>query len=208
MSPDAPAYPMTRDDWANRIQSGIGLSRDAGSRQYDSDRFPHEELRRWLELEFAADQVFADAVVRNVRSVAAWVYGGEPEPLWTGSDPQFGQGRPPVIHVEIPVRNLARAREFYGRVLGWRFGSEQEDQAGRFTWFMRGQLVGGKLRESEGAQFGDGVQIYCAVDDLDNAVGDVTAAGGSVVAETTRAGWGRYALIKDPDGTVLAVCGP
>jgi predicted enzyme related to lactoylglutathione lyase len=200
-------YPTTPQDWAARFEQGLGLSPETGKRLWETDQLPIDALREWMEREFAADPFFADATSRNVRSVVAWVYGDLPEPNWTGRDPGFGPGGPPIIHVEIPVRSLARARDFYSRVLGWRFANDQVDEVGPFAWFMSGQAVGGLLRERAGAHAGDGVLAYCGVEDLDAALAEAVAAGGAVVAETRRAGWGRYALVRDPDGTVLAVCG-
>ena len=112
----------------------------------------------------------------------------------------------PIVHIEIPVRSLERARVFYEAVLGWRVDRAHRDEQGAYAMFARGHEVGGLLRELPEASFGDGVRLYCPVEDLGGALAAAVEHGGAVVREPAEFPGGAYALVTDPDGTVLGVC--
>ena len=112
----------------------------------------------------------------------------------------------PVVHIEIPVRSIDRARPFYEAVLGWRIEKVRRDEIGPFAMFARGHEVGGLIRELPDATFGDGVRLYCPVADIASALSMAVERGGQVVREPTPFPGGTYALLSDPDGTVLGIC--
>lgn len=112
----------------------------------------------------------------------------------------------PIVHIEIPVRSLERARGFYEAVLGWRVERSRRDEQGAYAMFARGHDVGGLLRELPEASFGDGVRLYCPVADVGAALAAAVERGGMVVREPAEFPGGTFALLADPDGTVLGVC--
>lgn len=112
----------------------------------------------------------------------------------------------PVVHIEIPVRSIATARPFYEGVLEWKVAKQQSDENGPIAMFAKGHEVGGLLREDDEADYGNGVRIFCPVADIDTALTKAVELGGAVVHDATRFPGGVYAMIRDPDGTLLGIC--
>ena len=77
---------MTQAEWRERVRLGAGIDPDAGKSQLANGAFPYELAAGWIENEFAHDELFRDAVVRNIRGWAQWVYGDGEEPFWPGRD--------------------------------------------------------------------------------------------------------------------------
>ena len=109
---------------------------------------------------------------------------------------------------ELMTRDTARARDFFGKTVGWTFdGREMGD--GRPTYWVAmegGQPVGG-IFDITDSRF-DGVpeawMSYLAVDDVDERVGMAAKEGGKVIRPPFDiAGVGRIALVADPGGAVL-----
>ena len=110
----------------------------------------------------------------------------------------YPEGVPSWIDLVQPDVDAAAA--FYGGLLGW--SVEQVTPPGPPRYLvarLAGHDVAG-LGEGEGG----GWSTYVAVDDADDAVGRVRAAGGTVVEEPQDAGeGGRAATCTDPQGTVF-----
>lgn len=105
---------------------------------------------------------------------------------------------------ELMTRDAAKAKDFYGKTLGWTF-EDMPMPDGTYTIISsNGNMVGGMM-EMSGPRFG-GIQShwlgYVAVDDIDKRVQALKDAGGSVMREP----WdvenvGRIAIVADPEGT-------
>ena len=110
----------------------------------------------------------------------------------------YPEGVPSWIDLVQPDVDAAAA--FYGGLLGW--SVEQVTPPGPPRYLvarLAGHDVAG-LGEGEGGRW----STYVAVDDADDAVGRVRAAGGTVVEEPQDAGeGGRAATCTDPQGTVF-----
>lgn len=113
---------------------------------------------------------------------------------------------------EIPVTDLARAKEFYGRVL--KAELREESLSGRnmaiFPYQEGG--VGGALIQDEHLNPGtDGTLVYLgAGDDLPGAVKRVEEAGGKVVMGPTLLSEqiGSIAVFLDSEGNRVALHSP
>jgi hypothetical protein len=113
---------------------------------------------------------------------------------------------------EIPVTDLARAKEFYGRVL--KAELREESLSGRnmaiFPYPEGG--VGGALIQGEHfVPSAQGTLIYLdAGDDLPGAVERVKAAGGKVVMDATLLSEqiGSIAVFLDSEGNQVALHSP
>lgn len=81
-------YPRQPDEWRSAIQDGIGLSEDAGRSACERGEFPFEKLEEWIQTTFSEGYTagFAPALLRNIRGLVSWVFGGGSEPSWPGSD--------------------------------------------------------------------------------------------------------------------------
>lgn len=108
-----------------------------------------------------------------------------------------------ITHIDIPVSDLGRAREFYGSLFGWQF-SEPPGFEGYPMWRAPNQISGGGLApRSEGFSQ---PRSYVEVDSINEVLEQVEASGGTVVmpkSEISPTSW--YAFFNDPDGNTIGV---
>jgi predicted enzyme related to lactoylglutathione lyase len=99
---------------------------------------------------------------------------------------------------ELGVRDIARAREFYGSLFGWEFVAEGEGAT-----IETPNIPGGIHEGDEGAS----PYVFFRVGDLDAALARVRELGGEVgdyVSQDdpdTIARFGRFVLCKDDQGS-------
>lgn len=105
---------------------------------------------------------------------------------------------------ELLTRDAGKAKDFYGKTLGWTFEDMPMPNGTTHTIIKsNGEIVGG-VRELSGPRFEDVPSrwmSYIAVDDIDKRLKALTDAGGQV----TRGPWnvesiGRIAIVTDPEG--------
>lgn len=104
-----------------------------------------------------------------------------------------------IDYIEIPVKEVPCAQQFYQTVFGWSF----EDYGPGYSSFFDGRLGGGLTTEREPPARGTLVVIY--VRDLRAAEERVRAAGGSIIREAFAFPGGRRFHFTDPDGNELSV---
>ncbi|MCX5494891.1 VOC family protein [Kaistia dalseonensis] len=107
---------------------------------------------------------------------------------------------------ELMTRDTARAKDFYGKTLGWTFSDmPMGEPFGTYHVAMIGEkMVGGMMTMPPGPMF-DGIPehwfCYIAVDDLDARLAKLKAEGGTVIREPFDVdGVGRIAIVSDPGG--------
>ena len=108
-----------------------------------------------------------------------------------------------ITHVDIPVTDNARAKEFYGGLFGWEFTEPQgwEDYP---MWQAPNQVSGGMFGPR-----GEGFtqpRSTVEVDSIDETIAKAEAAGGSVLmakSEISATSW--WAVIVDPDGNHMGL---
>jgi uncharacterized protein len=119
-----------------------------------------------------------------------------------------------VVHFEIPVDDLDRAKAFYGSVFGW--GLNTMPEMDNYTIAMTtaideqtqmptepGAINGGIMRRT--AQNSAPV-ITIQVDSIDKTLGQIASEGGSAVQERTEIpGMGAFAYFKDSEGNVVGL---
>jgi len=109
-----------------------------------------------------------------------------------------------ICHVEIPCRDMARAKKFYHDVFGWDF----EDFVESYALFNTGSGVGGGLDlRAEATGGGRGVTLYLEVEDIPKRLEDVEKAGGKVVTGKTEISkeYGYSALFTDTEGNEVGL---
>ncbi len=99
-------------------------------------------------------------------------------------------------HVEIPVSDISRAGEFYGKLFGWQV---QETPDPGYVL-----IPGGGLRKVDQVTRGGAVSYVC-VDDLGSYVEKVKSLGGKVEIEKEPAGQGWCSLFTDLDGNAVGL---
>jgi uncharacterized protein len=102
-----------------------------------------------------------------------------------------------IVFVEIPVRNLKRAADFYAGLFGWSFYDEHPPARWLFT--PGGQGAMGAITTSRPAG-GGGTYVAVAVDDVNATVRRAISLGGGPTGDTRDLETGRRAEIIDPDG--------
>jgi uncharacterized protein len=121
----------------------------------------------------------------------------------------------PVVHFELPVKDVAKAKVFYQKVFGWEVmdhampdGSiyvgvrtTPVDEQSRMP-LKPGAINGGMMARTDKVQ----APVFAiSVPSIDERVQQVQAAGGKVVTPKVDLGIGFYAYIADPDGTVVGL---
>ena len=117
-----------------------------------------------------------------------------------------------VVHFEIPFDNKQRAMKFYGDTFGWQLMDMPEmsyvmamsvDVDEQHRPKEPGAINGGLFQRPKEAP---NPVIYVDVESVEQALGKVKAAGGSVVTPRTPIpGMGAYARIKDTEGNVIGL---
>jgi predicted enzyme related to lactoylglutathione lyase len=121
-----------------------------------------------------------------------------------------------VVHFEIPADDLDRAKSFYGRVFGWQIDSWPMAGGGEYTGLTTtavdektmmplepGAINGGMTRRDETTP---SPVITVDVEDIDAALAEIEAAGGSTVTPRTAIpGMGAFGYFKDSEGNVMGL---
>ena len=103
--------------------------------------------------------------------------------------------------VEIRVRDLEKAKNFYGNLFDWKItGDENKDWA---YWLIdTGEKPGGGMwRFPQGKPLG--VLVYISVDDIDKTLEGVVKLGGKVIVPKSKENENAMATIVDPDGNLI-----
>lgn len=104
------------------------------------------------------------------------------------------------VHIELPAKDSARAKEFYGALFGWDFQSfgEIDYHMTQFDEQMGGAIYG----TEEGRTF---PTVYFGVDDIDAELARVRELGGEANEKQPVPGMGWFAACKDPNGTSFSL---
>ena len=124
-----------------------------------------------------------------------------------------------VTSIMIGVRDLARARKFYGEGLGCTIDKDYPgfvslslgDGSSSLALYEREAAAQDAGVSSEGSGF-RGVSFHFIVpssEAVDEIMGNAVAAGGGVVKEAAASQWGGYfGYFSDPDGYLWKVASP
>jgi hypothetical protein len=109
---------------------------------------------------------------------------------------------------ELVTRDVDGSRAFYGAVFGWSARAQPMGDTPYLTWEKNGRLLGGLLPMT-----GPGWpvdlpphwMVYFAVVDCATVAAHAVELGGSVSRPPTPFAWGRYAILRDPQGAAFSV---
>lgn len=122
----------------------------------------------------------------------------------------------PIVHFELPVDDLDKARDFYGKIFGWKLQDWQMPDGSTYVGvhttpidektrqpIKPGAINGGIMKHTEHVK----APVFAIhVQSIDERVKQVEAAGGSVVSpKVDMMGMGFYAYVKDPAGNVIGL---
>jgi hypothetical protein len=104
----------------------------------------------------------------------------------------------PIVHLEIPSPDVAKAGKFYSSVFGW--GVEPSGDGGYMMFDTGTEQLGGGLDPKSPVVEG-GIMFYIKVGDIAATLAAIEKAGGSVVEPKRSIGpWGFIAVFRDPNG--------
>jgi len=121
-----------------------------------------------------------------------------------------------VVHFEIPADDLDRARSFYGKVFGWRIDTMPMPGGGEYTGLTTTAVDEKTMTPTEPGAINGGMMqrdaatpapvITIDVEDIDAALAEIEAAGGSTVTPRTAIpGMGAFGYFKDSEGNVMGL---
>lgn len=108
------------------------------------------------------------------------------------------------LWVDLYTSDTARARAFYGELLGWSAEAPNEQFGGYFNFSKNGQLVAGCMSNEADSGAPDTWTIHLATDDAKRTAADAVANGGRVVVDPMDVGdLGTMLVLVDPGGAVI-----
>ncbi|HVZ12712.1 MAG TPA: VOC family protein [Patescibacteria group bacterium] len=127
----------------------------------------------------------------------------------------------PVIHFEMPYKDAKRASDFYNNAFGWGMMKMGDDMGGYIVAQTAdtdenrmvktpGTINGGLYDESRVENPEDRtVHVIISVENINKAMEDVKAAGGTVKGEPMEVpGIGKYVTILDTEGNAVGILQP
>lgn len=109
----------------------------------------------------------------------------------------------PLVHWEIMVSDMAKAKAFYSAVFDWQI--KETPMPGYFGVDPGTAPPGGMMAAPDFAPQPT-FHVYFGVEDIEATLAKAVATGGTVVApkmEIPGIGW--WAMFADPDGVVLGI---
>jgi len=110
-----------------------------------------------------------------------------------------------IVHFEIPVTDLNKAKEFYSKLFGWKI--EVMPEMG-YALIETGSPPGGGFNKVEKVKEG-GCLLYIQVEDIEKKLKEIEKAGGKTVREKTEIptfGWNSG--FEDVFGNILGLFTP
>jgi predicted enzyme related to lactoylglutathione lyase len=109
----------------------------------------------------------------------------------------------PFVHVELMTNDVEKAKAFYGKLFDW----ELEDVPGMdYTLIKVGDGTGGGMMKNPVPGSPSSWLAYVLVDDVAAATEKAKSLGATVCKEVTEIpDIGRFSVISDPTGAVLAL---
>lgn len=120
------------------------------------------------------------------------------------NEDRFGQ----IVWTDLTVQDAPEVRDFYCDVIGWNAEEVPMGDYSDFNMTVGGSAIAGVChKRGVNARLPSQWLIYVTVADLDASLESCLRCGGKILAGPKGAGdQGRYAVIEDPAGAVLAIC--
>ena len=110
----------------------------------------------------------------------------------------------PIVHVEIPSKDLKKNSQFYADMFDWKMTSIPELN---YVIFDSGEgSPGGGFPPVGDWNKTDRVLVYVQTEDIDADLKKIESLGGkTILPKTEITGQGWFALFTDPEGNTLAL---
>jgi len=111
----------------------------------------------------------------------------------------------PFVHIELMTTDLAKAKEFYGKLFSWQLEDMQMPNH-IYTMIKVGQGTGGGMMKNPMPGAPTSWVPYVDVDDLDAATTKAKSLGGKICKEKTDVmDHGSFVILSDPTGGMLGL---
>lgn len=125
----------------------------------------------------------------------------------------------PVVHFEMPYKDAARVAEFYKKAFGWNMTNLGDQMMSYITagtaetdenhMVKTPGTINGGFYPLDSAPENKEPSVVISVDDLNKAIEDVKAAGGSLLGEPTEIpGIGMWVSFRDSEGNRVSILQP
>ncbi len=105
-----------------------------------------------------------------------------------------------LVHFELPAKDSARSKQFYGSLFGWEFQTHGDID---YHMVQLSKEMGGAV---SGTETGDThPTIYFDVDDIDAGMAKVRELGGEAGEKMPVPGHGWFVACKDTEGTSISL---
>ena len=112
----------------------------------------------------------------------------------------------PFVHVELTTTDVAKAKDFYGKLFSWKMEDMPMSEGPTYTIINVGEGTGGGLMQNPMPGTPSMWMAYVNVDDIKAATKKAASLGANVMKDTTEVkdmGW--FSIITDPTGAVLGL---
>ncbi len=113
------------------------------------------------------------------------------------------------VHVELNTTDLAKAKEFYGKLFEWTLEDVPMGPGDTYTMIKVGEGTGGGMMKHPMPGAPSSWLAYVLVDDIEAETKKAKSLGAKVIKDVTEvmgAGW--LSIIEDPTGAVLGLWKP
>jgi uncharacterized protein len=112
----------------------------------------------------------------------------------------------PFVHVELNTTDVAKAKSFYGSLLGWKLSDMDMGGGFNYTVVDVGEGTGGGMMQQMIPGAPSAWLPYILVDDVAGATAKAKGLGASVMKDKTEVpGMGWFAILTDPTGAVVGL---
>jgi uncharacterized protein len=113
----------------------------------------------------------------------------------------------PFVHVELHTNDLARARQFYTSLFGWKLqDTPMPGNAGTYTMIDVGGGTGGGMMLNQAPGTPSHWLAYVGVDDINASTKKARELGAKVIVDVMEVGeFGWMSVITDPTGATVAM---
>ena len=109
----------------------------------------------------------------------------------------------PIVHIEIPSKDLKKNSQFYADLFGWEITPVPEFD---YAMFNPGEGPGGGFPPVADFNKTDRLLVYVESDDIEADLKKIGSLGGKTVKPKTEIpGQGWFGLFQDPEGNTLAL---
>src|SRR5205809_3102147 len=115
----------------------------------------------------------------------------------------------PFVHVELHTGDVAKAKQFYSKLFGWKLEDMPMPGGGTYTMIEVGEGTGGGMMSAQPPGSPPRCQAYVGVDDVAASTRKAKELGASVMIDKTEICDAEFmSVIVDPTGTAIALCQP